>query len=51
MEELFTLKSLLLDGDISRDLAIVEKLEGMSRNDKINNIWRFAIVLLLHLIK
>jgi len=51
MEELFTLKSLLLNGDISGALAIVEELEEMSRDDKINNIRRFAVVLLLHLIK
>ena len=51
MEELFTLKSLLLEGDISGALAIVEELEEMSRDDKINNIRRFAVVLLLHLIK
>jgi len=36
MEELFTLKSLLLDGNISGALAIVEELEEMSRDDKIN---------------
>ncbi|MBW4490812.1 MAG: DUF29 domain-containing protein [Trichocoleus desertorum ATA4-8-CV12] len=51
MEELFTLKSLLLNGDISGALAVVEELEEMSRDDKINNIRRFAVVLLLHLIK
>lgn len=51
MEELFTLKSLLLKGDIFGALAIVEELEEMSRDDKINNIRRFAVVLLLHLIK
>jgi hypothetical protein len=38
MEELFTLKSLLLNGDISGTLAIVEELEEMGHNDKINNI-------------
>jgi hypothetical protein len=50
MEELFTLKSLLLRGDIPGALAIVEELEEMSRDDKINNIRRFSVVLLLHLL-
>jgi len=51
MEELLTLKSLLLQGDIQGALAIVEELEEMSRDDKINNIRSFAVILLLHLIK
>jgi hypothetical protein len=38
MEELFTLKSLLLNGDISGALAVVEELDEMSRDDKNNNI-------------
>lgn len=51
MEELLTLKSLLLQGDTQGALAIVEELEEMSRDDKINNIRSFAVILLLHLIK
>jgi hypothetical protein len=51
MEELFTLKDLLLKGDISGALTIVEELEEMSRDDIINNIRSYAVVLLLHLIK
>ncbi len=51
MEELLTLKSLLLKGDTQGALAIVEELEEMSRDDKINNIASYAIILLLHLIK
>ncbi|MGC1245235.1 MAG: DUF29 family protein [Spirulinaceae cyanobacterium] len=51
MEELLELKSLLLDGDISGALVIVEELEEMSRDDKINNIRSYAKILLLHLIK
>lgn len=51
MEELLTLKELLLKGDIAGSLAVVEELEEMSRDDKINNIISYSIILLLHLIK
>ena len=51
MEEIFTLKSLLLQGDLSGALEIVEELEEMSRDDKINSIRSDAKILLLHLIK
>ncbi|WP_414542630.1 DUF29 family protein [Nostoc sp. CCY0012] len=51
MEEILNLKSLLLQGNITEALAIVEELEEMSREDKINNIRSYAKVLLLHLIK
>ncbi|MDB9312982.1 DUF29 family protein [Spirulina sp. CS-785/01] len=51
MEELLALKERLLCGDISGALVIVEELEEMSRDDKINNIRSYAIILLLHLIK
>ncbi len=51
MEELCTLKELLLKGDIKGSLALVEELEEMSQDDKINNIRSYAVILLLHLIK
>ena len=51
MEELLTLKNLLLLGDIPGALLIVEELEEMSRDDIINAIRSHAIVLLLHLLK
>lgn len=51
MEELLTLKELLLKGDIQGSLALVEELEEMSFDDKISNIGSYAIILLLHLIK
>ena len=51
MEEILTLKSLVLQGDLSGALEIVEELEEMSRDDKINNIRSYAKILLLHLIK
>jgi Domain of unknown function DUF29 len=51
MEELLMLKDLLLQGDIPAALVIVNELEEMSRDDKINNIRSYAKILLLHLIK
>lgn len=51
MEELLTLKNLLLRGDISGALVIVEELEEMSRKDITKTIRSYAVILLLHLIK
>ncbi|CAD5961401.1 hypothetical protein PA905_49260 [Planktothrix agardhii CCAP 1459/11A] len=51
MEEILTLKELLLKGDIPGSLAIVEELEEMGRKDIIKTIRSYAIVLLIHLIK
>jgi hypothetical protein len=51
MEELLELKQLLLKGDIQGSLSLVEELEEMSKNDIINNIISYTVILLLHLIK
>jgi hypothetical protein len=51
MEELLTLKGLLVKGDVQGALLIVEELEEMSRNDIIRTIRSYAVILLLHLIK
>jgi Domain of unknown function DUF29 len=51
MEELFTLKDLLIKGDVRGALEVVEELEEMSRDDKIGNIISYAVILLVHLIK
>ncbi|MUL36104.1 DUF29 family protein [Gloeocapsopsis dulcis] len=51
MEELLTLKEMLLKDDIPSALAIVEELEEMGRNDIIKTIRSYAVILLLHLIK
>ncbi len=51
MEEILTLKAFLLKGDIRSALEIVEELEEMSKDEIINNIGSYGIVLLLHLIK
>jgi len=50
MEEILTLKLLLLKGDLKSALALVEELEEMSRGQN-NAIESYAVILLLHLIK
>ncbi len=51
MEELFELKDLLLAGNIDDALLLVEELTEMSKDDKLNKIFSFSIIILLHLIK
>ena len=51
MEELFSLKELLLSGNVTDALVLVEELTEMSKDDKLNKIFSFGKILLLHLIK
>ena len=51
MEELFELKDLLLAGNIDDALLLVEELTEMSKDDRLNKIFSFSIILLLNLIK
>ncbi|NEO91736.1 MAG: DUF29 domain-containing protein [Moorea sp. SIO3G5] len=51
MEELITLKELLYEGKIPEALALIEELEEMSKSDKLNKLFSYGIILLLHLIK
>ncbi len=51
MEELFELKDLLLAGNINDALLLVDELTEMSKDDKLNKIFSFSKILLLHLIK
>ena len=51
MEEILKLHKLLLAGDVAGALAIVEELEEMGRSAIIDQIYSYAIVLLIHLIK
>jgi hypothetical protein len=44
MEEILELKQLLLKGDFSGSLAIVEELEEMGRKDIIKTIRSYAII-------
>jgi len=51
MEELLELKELLVSGNISDALLLVEEMTETSKDDKLNKISSFAKILLLHLIK
>ena len=51
MEELLELKDCLSNRQYDRAFAIVEELEAMGRQDKINNLESFLVILLIHLIK
>jgi len=51
MEELMELRTLLIGGNISDALLLVEEMTEMSKDDKQNRISSFAKILLLHLIK
>ncbi len=51
MEELLELRELLIGGNISDALLLVEEMTEMSKDDKLNKIYSFAKILLLQLIK
>ncbi|ELR97333.1 DUF29 family protein [Gloeocapsa sp. PCC 73106] len=51
MEELWEIKQLLHQGKVQEALVVVEELEEMSKTDKLNKIFSYGIILLLHLIK
>jgi Domain of unknown function DUF29 len=51
MEELLELKALLVGGNLSEALLLVEEMTEMSKDDKLNKIFSFGIILLLHLVK
>ncbi len=45
------LKELLHRGKVAEALVLVAELEEMSKSDKLNKIFSYGIILLLHLIK
>ena len=51
MEELIELRHNIQTGNYVKALQIVDELEVMSVEDKLNKIFSYAIVLLLHIIK
>lgn len=51
MEELMELKELLYQGNIAEAIELVEVLEEMSKTDKLNKIFSYGVIVLLHLIK
>lgn len=51
MEELLELRHYIQEGRYSDALAIVDELTEMAKEDKINKISNFMVILLMHLIK
>ena len=51
MEELLELRQLVIAGKVEAALSLIDELEEMSKEDKINKIYSYCIVLLVHLIK
>jgi hypothetical protein len=51
MDELADLRTLLTEGRIDEALLLVDELDEMSREDKINKISSYMRILLIHLIK
>lgn len=51
MEELIELRKSIQEQNYSKALQIVDELEEMSLEDKLNKIYSYMVVLLLHLIK
>ncbi len=51
MEELIELRQSIQTGNYKRALQIVAELEEMSVEDKLNKIFSYMIIILLHLIK
>lgn len=50
-EELDILRQTIEAGDYTQALALVDEMDEMSRDDKINKIMSYMSVLLLHMIK
>jgi hypothetical protein len=51
MEELLEIRELLLANRVMDALQLVEEMTEMSKDDKLNKIFSFGIILLIHLIK
>jgi DNA primase large subunit len=51
MEELLTLRHYIESGRYDDALLLIDELEEMSREDKLNKIYSYAVILLIHLIK
>jgi hypothetical protein len=51
MDELADLRTLLTEGRIEDALLLVDELDEMSREDKINKISSYLRIVLIHLIK
>lgn len=51
MEELITLRKYIEEKDYLKALQLIDELEEMSKEDKLNKIYSYLVILLIHLIK
>lgn len=51
MEELRELRDLVISGNLEGALSLIDELEEMSKEDKINKIYSYCILLLVYIIK
>ena len=51
MEELLTLRQYIQEQHYDKALELIGEMEEMSKEDKLNKIYSYAVILLLHLIK
>ena len=51
MEELEALRRYIESGDLNGALAVLDEMEAMSQEDKMNRVRSYLVVLLMHLIK
>jgi hypothetical protein len=51
MEELLMLRQYIEDQNYEKALELIGDMEEMSKEDKLNKIYSYAVILLLHLIK
>ena len=51
MEELITLRKYIEERDYIKALELVGELEEMSKEDKLNKIYSYVVILLVHIIK
>jgi hypothetical protein len=51
MEELLELRRYIEEKNYDKALEVIAELEEMSKEDKLNKIYSYAVILLIHLIK
>ena len=51
MEELLKLRQYIQEQSYDQALTLIDEMEEMSKEDKLNKIYSHAVILLLHLIK
>jgi len=51
MEELLRLRQYIQEQNYDQALTLIDEMEEMSKEDKLNKIYSYGVILLLHLIK